>query len=59
MLLVFITVALFSIYSIENQLEKMEKKHDIVTRWKTSDSQYVEMKMQLLTERKLRVRNAL
>ncbi len=37
----------------------MERKYGISTRWKTSDDQYVEVKMHLLSEKKLRVRNAL
>ena len=37
----------------------MEKKYDIPSRWKPSDYQYNELKMHLLSEKKLEARTAL
>ncbi len=55
----FSTSFFFSIYSLNDQLERIEKKWDISSRLTPSSCQYAEVKMHLLSEKVRCIRTAM
>ena len=55
----FTLTPIFYIYSLNDQLERIEEKQDISSRWTPSSHQYAEVKQHLLSEKVRRTRTAL